>query len=490
MIGIACQQESSKIEEIVVPVVQELSVSCTTGEAITTGYESAHLGGSCTISGADVPSGEAGFYYSPTASDPSSLRDSGEWATAGFISMQGGDFQADIKKLTPKTTYYYAAAVSINSRMTLGDVKSFTTPRAPLKMAAATGEAMYVTYHSAKLFAKADIHDMEGDLAEVCFYYSTITSEASALKSSGKKVDAGTVPAEGGAFSIDIGDLEGETTYYYMAAVSAEGQEEFGEVKEFMTLPTGAVDLGVICQKRFSRIDENGNRYYVTSPHKVYWAECNLGADKPEDYGDYYAWGVTETYYETSQAQDDNPTWKEGKSGGYSWSSYEWYGGEEVWEDAGGGWFSVYYSVSKYCPTVNANYWRGEGDPDNLIEMTTGPNGDDAASKLLGGKWRIPSYYEMEAFKEQCTFTWATRNGVNGYVVTSKEDGNDNSIFLPASGIRNNNAKEYLNERGYYWTSLIMEHPSNAWGLFFDSASVKWLFAGRASGCTIRPVTE
>lgn len=58
--------------------------------------------------------------------------------------------------------------------------------------------------------------------------------------------------------------------------------------------------------------------------HTIYWATCNVGATTPEDYGDYFAWGETEPYYQVGHSQD-NPceSWKTGKTG-YNWASYKW----------------------------------------------------------------------------------------------------------------------------------------------------------------------
>ncbi len=67
-------------------------------------------------------------------------------------------------------------------------------------------------------------------------------------------------------------------------------------------VPEGAVNLGL--------------------PSGLMWASCNVGANAPEEYGDYFAWGETEPYYAAGYSQAYNPVWKSGKSSGYYWTSY------------------------------------------------------------------------------------------------------------------------------------------------------------------------
>ena len=99
----------------------------------------------------------------------------------------------------------------------------------------------------------------------------------------------------------------------------------------------------------------------------VKWATCNLGASKPEDFGDYYAWGETEPYYD---ALGDPIIWKEGKDDGYKWSSYSWCKDGE------------YTSLTKY------NTVEKFGVVDNMAVLE---EADDAARAKLGGNCRIPT---------------------------------------------------------------------------------------------------
>jgi uncharacterized repeat protein (TIGR02543 family) len=129
-------------------------------------------------------------------------------------------------------------------------------------------------------------------------------------------------------------------------------------------------------------------------PSGTKWATMNVGANSPEDYGDYFAWGET-----TPKSS---------------------------------------YTSSNY------NY---SGNP------TTLPLDRDAAYTNWGTSWRMPTDAELKELKDNCTWTWTTQNGVEGYKVTSKTNGN--SIFLPAAGDRGSSDLNYAGSRGTYWSSSL-----------------------------------
>ena len=179
----------------------------------------------------------------------------------------------------------------------------------------------------------------------------------------------------------------------------------------------------------------------------VKWATCNVGASKPEDYGDYFAWG--ETTAKTT----------------YSWSTYKYCNGS-------------YNTLTKY----NNSSSYGSVDNKTVLDKE-----DDAAAVNWGGAWRMPTKAEQDELREQCTWTWTTQNGVNGYKVTSKSNGN--SIFLPAAGDRSNSDLDYAGSYGYYWSSsLYTGHPDYAYDLRFYSDNVDWSDSSRYYGQSVRPV--
>ena len=185
-------------------------------------------------------------------------------------------------------------------------------------------------------------------------------------------------------------------------------------------------------------------------PNGTLWARCNVGANKPEGYGGYFAWGETEPKDE------------------YTGSTYKW-----VYVENG----KMYYT--KYN-TNSAN-----GVVDNKTELD--PE-DDAATVNMGPEWRMPTRDEITELVENCTWEWTQLNGVNGYQVTGP---NGNSIFFPAAG---ESAKYSIGVKGYYWSSSISfvapnnYYPSNANNLYFASDLAKLNGSSRIMGATVRAV--
>ncbi len=177
----------------------------------------------------------------------------------------------------------------------------------------------------------------------------------------------------------------------------------------------------------------------------VIWASHNVGATKPEEYGDYFAWGET--------APKDN----------YSWETYK-YG-------------SPSNKLTKYC--TNSDY----GTVDDKIVLEAA---DDAATANWGNGWRMPTEEEMKELCDKCTWTWTTLNGVNGQLVTGP---NGISIFLPAADYRAGTSLVGAGYNGYFWSSsLTSDAPDEAFGLYFGSGSPHWHYRTRCYGLSVRPV--
>ena len=187
----------------------------------------------------------------------------------------------------------------------------------------------------------------------------------------------------------------------------------------------------------------------------IKWASCNVGASKPEEYGDYFAWGETEP-----RSADE---WKH-----YNWEDYKWcvMGDPE--------------NLNKY--NTKSNY--GKVDNKTLLEMS-----DDAARANWGGKWRMPSDGEWIELLNNCTWTWTIQNGKNGYKVTSKKNGN--SIFLPAAGRWFYYSFGVADFFGGYWSSTLCTiTPFEAYHLLFYSEGVNIDRFDRIAGFSVRPVTD
>ncbi|MDY4512786.1 MAG: hypothetical protein SPE10_04980, partial [Paludibacteraceae bacterium] len=112
---------------------------------------------------------------------------------------------------------------------------------------------------------------------------------------------------------------------------------------------------------------------------------------------------------------------------------------------------------------------------------------DDAARANWGGAWRMPTDAEWTELRENCTWTWITKNGVNGYEVKSNINGN--SIFLPAAGYRDFDGLDDAGYYGYYCSSsLLTGGPVSAWGVVFGSDYVGRGYSSRYYGHSVRPV--
>ena len=193
---------------------------------------------------------------------------------------------------------------------------------------------------------------------------------------------------------------------------------------------------------------ENGHEYVdLGLPSGTKWATCNIGATTPEGYGDYYAWGETEP--KTT----------------YNWSTYKWCKGSAT-------------TLTKY----NTRSSYGTVDNKTVLELA-----DDAARANWGGAWRMPTDAEWTELRENCTWTWTTKNGVNGYEVKSNINGN--SIFLPAAGFRYGDDLRVAGDNGNYWSSSLgTDYPDVAWGVFFGSDYVYRGYVDRFYGRSVRPV--
>ena len=199
--------------------------------------------------------------------------------------------------------------------------------------------------------------------------------------------------------------------------------------------------------------NESGHEY-VELGLSVKWATCNVGATKPEEYGDYFAWGETEP--KTT----------------YNWSTYKWCNGNDNTQ-------TKYNTSSEY----------GTVDNKTVLELA-----DDAARANWGGAWRMPTDAEWTELRENCTWTWTSDyngTGVAGRIVTSKINGN--SIFLPAAGVRDDRDFGLLGAGDYggYWSSsLDADYPSDAWYVYFLSGNVGRNGLYRYYGFSVRAVCE
>ncbi len=190
-----------------------------------------------------------------------------------------------------------------------------------------------------------------------------------------------------------------------------------------------------------------------------YWAKCNVGATKPEEYGYYFWWGDTVGYKRNA---------------------------------SNNGWISVKDSTSysfNGCPTYGKN--NSELQSDGYIDATGNLVAKyDAATAHLGAPWRMPTDAEFSALINNCDTEWTSRNGVSGRLVKGRGAYASKSIFLPAAGRGYDSSLGYLGSYGNYWSSTPDSDDSyGAWGLYFYSGYFYKLdYSRRYYGQSVRPV--
>lgn len=265
--------------------------------------------------------------------------------------------------------------------------------------------------------------------------------------------------------------LKENCSYAYNVNITADKKSSI-EISDVVIAPWDTPDTMDEITINGTNVDEpapgteNGHEY-VDLGLSVKWATCNVGATKPEEYGDYFAWGETEPYYETGYAQLESPIWKSGKSAGYSWNSYKYCRGTE-------------FSFIKYCFTRGYGF---NGFIDNKVVLDSD---DDAACVNWGGEWRMPTRDEQDELRSNCTWTWTIQGGHSGYKVTSKSNGN--SVFLPAAGIRQGSSLNSAGSYGRYWSSSLEAGSIYAHSLVFSSGGVARSSYNRCYGQCVRPV--
>ena len=162
-----------------------------------------------------------------------------------------------------------------------------------------------------------------------------------------------------------------------------------------------------------------------------YWADTNIGAEKPWEYGYYFWWGDTVGYKRVNDA----------------------------WVASDGS--SSNFSFGANMPTCNRTVATLLSEGWITADKILAPE-HDAAHVQWGGGWRMPTCQELNDLKSKCDWTWATTNGVNGYIVRGRDDYSSASIFLPCGGLGNGISLYDAGSFGEYWSSVPR---SDSWGL-------------------------
>ena len=204
------------------------------------------------------------------------------------------------------------------------------------------------------------------------------------------------------------------------------------------------------------------------------WATCNVGANKPQDTGDYYAWG------ETSPKEN------------YDISTYVFVNEEDKSES----------SINKYQTEdgYKSGIWYKDvvfiGDNKNTLEAI-----DDAATSNWGGNWKMPTKEQIQELLDECYWVYTpdyNHTDAKGYIVYKAKNDNDRGvkttpkssssdyslsdthIFLPA-----------LNSSGCYWSSsLSEENSSDSYSLYFYGSTLEIQARFRSGLLSVRPVCK
>ena len=268
-----------------------------------------------------------------------------------------------------------------------------------------------------------------------------------------------TYDANGG-----VGTMQSDTFYYgVLKALSNNKYTKYSH--KFMNWNTKADGSGISYNNAQQLMISKNIILYAqwekssTTPHEyvdlglsVKWATCNVGASKPEEFGDYFAWGEI-------QPKDY-----------YDWSSYVWCNGSLD-------------TQTKYC--VNSAF--GLVDNKTTLDLS-----DDAAHANWGGSWRMPTLEELAELRNNCTWSITTKNNVTGYIVTSKSNGN--SIFIPAAGQYIKDSLKSSGKSGNYWSCSLVagidKNSSQSYYIYFriEDDFVDIYGNARYYGRSIRPV--
>ena len=424
----------------------------------------------------------------------------------------GDPFSATLTGLTPGTTYYYRAYVYTDAQGQInGSVESFTTPTGSSNPTAG-GSVNWITigggpgnntnlpvniYYkyslSQQIYTPAEI-GRAGTIERIAFYNNTdniartidlymFTSDRQSFTST---TDWETVSSSDRVFSGEVTFLSGEwteialTTPFEYDGVSnlivvtddntaydattqrfltfeASGQSIYvnGDDTDFdptnlsSTTAIGLEDVKNQIKLGFTSTNPTFEYVDLGLPSGTKWATMNIGAERPEDFGTYFAWG------ETSPKTV------------YDWESYIYADGDSDSDP----------QLTKYCND------SGLGITDALTELETG---DDAATAILGSNWRMPTYDEVIELRDYCEHVFTTQNGVAGTLVTGP---NNQSIFIPAAAGRYYNNLILSEGTGSYWSSsLDTDDPTKAQGLSLASDGFGTITSHRYFGLPIRPV--
>ncbi len=202
--------------------------------------------------------------------------------------------------------------------------------------------------------------------------------------------------------------------------------------------------------------DATYTSYFITDPSPkmidlglpsgTLWADRNVGASSTLDYGDYYAWGETETKSD------------------YSWDTY----------------------------MCNLSQCGSSNDPVSaagLIDIAG--TQFDVAHVKWGGNWKMPTIEQIEELLNNCS--WVYEQQPNGQWIYTATGPNGNNITFPWAGYYEGSQLYLQESMGLFWSSSRIEmssDPQYAYNLYLPYWSYEWNYEYRCVGASVRPISK
>lgn len=376
----------------------------------------------------DIPQGVSGCMVGVVVAsegDPMTEQKTCKFSGGMYETQSGvveGRFNVD--GLKPGTSYNVRACIvsSADGRMVWSEMDSFSTPHSSDPLCTSIEE---IKVGTTTAILKVNWEGKGNNVKRVGLLYSKDQRKLNFYESQSVESD--------GIF--ELSGLEMSTRYYIMPYFVVDEAMFLAETTFFDTkapVAGNAVDLGL----------------------SVKWADMNIGAFEPKEYGAYFAWG------EIASKTD------------YNLSTYKYFD-------------SFHPGYTKYVTRDSF----GTVDNKSVLEKS-----DDAASVCWGGNWRMPTRDECKELINDCSWTFVSDESIGkGYLVQSKKPGyTDKSIFLPVAGIRGVNGNMYVGSYVTCWSSTLETvNNTGAYALDVESESFKSTTSYyRLNGCPIRPVTK
>lgn len=409
----------------------EQEVGDNTGEiSFTGGVETLYITGAevvgyVNVSDAVLANTTFGIVYSTSAGTSIDNCD----GCLSSTSIEGKKYNVIISGLEANTKYYYRSYARIGNNYVYGSERSFTTNSVTTKAALIAQEGLSATFSCTTNLCEFDLQNGSNEYGLVWSTFADVDYDNAEGRQSASEV-------ENESYTICVNKLNYSTKYYYRAYTRTGRKYTYSNVESFTT-DEGSTTQGI----------GNGHTYVnLGLPSGTLWATTNVGAENPEDYGDYFAWGEVEP------------------KSTYAYSKYKYCKGS-------------YNTMIKYCS--NSQY----GTVDNKTELDLE---DDVAYMNWGEGWRMPSNAQLTELRENCTWTWDSTK--KGYAVVGP---NKSSIFLPAAGYYFGSSLSDAGSHGYYWSRSLDERCSYlAYLVHFLSDGVYRNTSYRYRGLPVRPVRQ